>query len=169
MRRPEQRDHATSRRAISAHQVGPYPAFGGAPRQVRDQRGVSRNHLDYRTSIRHSLSVPRPDKPLPSASLHIVLALLDGESHGYALIGRVAELSDGAVRMGPGTLYGTLNRLVDDGLIEETTDRVRRDDSERRRYYTLTGSGRTIAVDEIVRLQGLVHRIAAHLPGGAIA
>ena len=75
----------------------------------------------------------------------------------------------GAVRMGPGTLYGTLNRLVDDGLIQETTDRVRRDDSERRRYYTLTGSGRTIAVDDLVRLQGLVHRIAAHLSGGAIA
>lgn len=108
-------------------------------------------------------------KPLPSASLHIVLALLDGESHGYALIGRVAELSDGAVRMGPGTLYGTLNRLVADGLIEETTDRIRRDDGERRRYYTLTGTGRTVAVDELVRLQGLVHRTAAHLPGGWIA
>lgn len=111
----------------------------------------------------------RQTKPLPSASLHIVLALLDGESHGYALVGRVAELSDGVVRMGPGTLYGTLNRLVDDGLIEETTDRVRRDDGERRRYYTLTGSGRAVAVDELVRLQALVHRIAAHLPGGAIA
>lgn len=113
--------------------------------------------------------MPRPAKPLPSASLHIVLALLDGESHGYALIGRVAELSDGAVRMGPGTLYGTLNRLVDDSLIEETTDRVRRDDSERRRYYTLTASGRAAAIDELVRLQGLVHRVAAHLPGGAVA
>lgn len=108
-------------------------------------------------------------KPLPSASLHIVLALLDGELHGYALIGRVTELSDGAVRMGPGTLYGTLNRLVGDGLIEETTDRVPREDSERRRYYTLTGSGRAIAVDELVRLQAMVHRIAAHLPGGAPA
>lgn len=113
--------------------------------------------------------MPPRTKPLPSASLHIVLALLDGEAHGYALIGRVAELSDGAVRMGPGTLYGTLNRLVDDGLIEETTDRVIRDDSERRRYYTLTGSGRAVAVDELVRLRGLVHRIAVHLPGGAIA
>jgi DNA-binding PadR family transcriptional regulator len=109
---------------------------------------------------------PRP-KPLPSASLHIVLALLDGELHGYALMSRVAELSDGAVRMGPGTLYGTINRLVDDGLIEETTDRIPRDNSERRRYYQLTASGRSVAVDELVRLQGLVHRIAGHLPGGA--
>lgn len=60
--------------------------------------------------------------------------------------------------MGAGTLYGTLNRLVEDGLIEETTDRVRRDDSERRRYYTLTADGRAVAVAELVRLQGMVHR-----------
>lgn len=111
----------------------------------------------------------RSTKPLPSASLHIVLALLDGELHGYALMHRVAELSDGAVRMGPGTLYGTLNRLVEDALIEETTDRVARDDSERRRYYQLTASGRAVAVEELVRLQGMVHRIAGHLPGGATA
>jgi DNA-binding PadR family transcriptional regulator len=111
----------------------------------------------------------RQVKPLPSASLHIVLALLDGECHGYALMGRVAELSDGVVRMGPGTLYGTLNRLVEDGLIEETTDRVPRDDSERRRYYQLTATGRAVAVDEVVRLQGMVHRIAGHLPGPATA
>ena len=111
----------------------------------------------------------RRSKPLPSASLHIVLALLDGELHGYALMGRVAELSDGVVRMGAGTLYGTLNRLVEDGLIEETTDRVRRDDSERRRYYTLTADGRTVAGAELARLQRMVHRIAAHLPGGAMA
>jgi DNA-binding PadR family transcriptional regulator len=108
-------------------------------------------------------------KPLPSASLHIALALLDGELHGYALMSRVAELSDGAVRMGPGTLYGTLNRLVGDGLIEETTDRVPRGDSERRRYYQLTASGRVVAVGELRRLQGLVHRIARHLPGPVTA
>jgi DNA-binding PadR family transcriptional regulator len=108
-------------------------------------------------------------KPLPSASLHIVLALLDGEAHGYALMRRVTELSDGVVRMGPGTLYGTLNRLVEDGLIEETTDRTRRDDGERRRYYQLTPNGRAVARGEIDRLQGLVHRFATHLRGGATA
>ena len=111
----------------------------------------------------------RQAKPLPSASLHIVLALLDGELHGYALMRRVAELSDGAVRMGPGTLYGTLNRLVEDGLIEETTDRTPREDNERRRYYQLSASGRAVAVDELARLQALVHRIATHLPGPASA
>ena len=54
-------------------------------------------------------------KSLPAASLHVVLALLGGEKHGYALMQDVEELSDGSVKMGPGTLYGTLNRLVDDG------------------------------------------------------
>ena len=98
-----------------------------------------------------------------------MLALLDGELHGYALMRRVAELSDGAVRMGPGTLYGTLNRLVEDGLIEETTDRIPREDNERRRYYQLSASGRAIAVEELARLQALVHRVARHLPGPASA
>jgi DNA-binding PadR family transcriptional regulator len=113
--------------------------------------------------------VKRSSKPLPSASLHIVLALLDGELHGYALMGRVAELSDGAMRMGPGTLYGTLNRLVEDGLIVETTGRTQRDEGERRRYYELTAGGRSVAVDELARLQNMVHRIAGHLPGPATA
>ena len=106
-------------------------------------------------------------KPLPAASLHIVLALLEGELHGYALMRRVGELSDGAVKMGPGTLYGTLNRLVEDGLIEETTDRATHVEAERRRYYMLTGSGRSIALAELARLQTLVHRVGGYLPGGA--
>lgn len=111
----------------------------------------------------------RRRRPLPRASLHVVLALLDGELHGYALMRRVAELSDGVVRMGPGTLYGTLNRLVDDGLIEETTDLVARTDNERRRYYQLTSDGRAVALAELVRLQAMVHRVARHLPGPATA
>jgi DNA-binding PadR family transcriptional regulator len=106
----------------------------------------------------------RKDKPLPAASLHIVLALLDGEQHGYALMRRVEELSDGAVRMGPGTLYGTLNRLVADGLIVETTDRTERADNERRRYYELTPNGRAVAVGELERLQALLAHTARHLP-----
>jgi DNA-binding PadR family transcriptional regulator len=111
----------------------------------------------------------RTPKPLPAASLHIVLALLDGELHGYALMRRVGELSDGVVKMGPGTLYGTLNRLVDDGLIIETTDRVTHAESERRRYYELTSSGRETALGELARLQRLVHRVTDHLAGGAPA
>ena len=108
-------------------------------------------------------------KPLPAASLHVVLALLDGELHGYALMRRVEELSNGAVRMGPGTLYGTLNRLLDTGLIVETTDRSPRRDNQRRRYYELTTNGRLVAADELTRLHTLVHRTSRHLPGGAPA
>jgi len=100
-------------------------------------------------------------KPLPAASLHVVLALLDGELHGYALMRRVEELSDGAVRMGPGTLYGTLNRLVDDGLIVETGQ----NDDERRRYYELTASGRATALAERARRRGLVERVSRGLAG----
>lgn len=106
-------------------------------------------------------------RPMPMASTHIVLALLDGELHGYALMQRIAELSDGAVKMGPGTLYGTLSRLVDDGVIVETTDRRERDDNERRRYYELTADGRAVALDELRRLRSLVHQVRHHLTGGA--
>jgi len=97
--------------------------------------------------------------------MHIVLALLEGELHGYALMRRVEELSDGAVRMGAGTLYGTLNRLLDDGLIVET----RRDDAERRRYYELTADGRSVALAELARMRSIVHKVGRHLPGIAPA
>jgi DNA-binding PadR family transcriptional regulator len=111
--------------------------------------------------------VARSDKTLPPASLHIVLALLDGELHGYALMSAVAELSNGAVRMGPGTLYGTLKRLVDDGLIEESTHRVPRHDNERRRYYQVTANGRAVAAAELARLQNMFRRLSRHIPGPA--
>lgn len=98
-------------------------------------------------------------RPLPAASVHIVLALLHGELHGYALMRRVEELSDGSVRMGPGTLYGTLNRLLADGLIVETTDERSRDETERRRYYRLTAEGEGVATAELARLRTLVTRL----------
>jgi DNA-binding PadR family transcriptional regulator len=106
----------------------------------------------------------RRRKALNPAAQHIILALLEGELHGYALIGHVDELSGGAVRMGPGTLYGTLNRLVD-----ETTDRVSRAPGERRRYYELTASGRTVALEELDRLRALVQRVSGRSIGGATA
>jgi DNA-binding PadR family transcriptional regulator len=90
--------------------------------------------------------------------MHLVLALLDGEQHGYALMRRVEELSDGAVRMGPGTLYGTINRLLSDGLIIETPGPSSPTDDRRRRYYQLTGEGERVAHAELARLRTLVAR-----------
>jgi DNA-binding PadR family transcriptional regulator len=95
-------------------------------------------------------------KPLPAASLHLVLALLGGESHGYALIKRVEDISDGAVKMGPGTLYGTLNRLLADGLIVDTT---KPGEDDRRRTYRLTDAGDQVARAELARLHHLLNRL----------
>ena len=106
---------------------------------------------------------------MPVAATHILLALLPGELHGYALMREVEELSGGAVRLGPGTLYGTINRLLEDGLIVETTDRAAREDGERRRFYELTSNGRATAFSELERLQSLVRQVRAHLPKGAPA
>jgi DNA-binding PadR family transcriptional regulator len=114
----------------------------------------------------------KSSKPLPAASLHLILALLEGENHGYALMRLVEELSDGAVRMGPGTLYGTLNRLLGDGLIVEVTgERADGDNGDRRRYYRLTGLGGQIAQAELTRLRSLVARLDGVRPrlGGATA
>ncbi len=104
------------------------------------------------------------DKPMPAASLCLLLALLDGENHGYALMRLVDEQSQGAVQMGPGTLYGTLNRLFGDGLIVETTDESDRTGNERRRYYRLTQNGERVASVELERLRALVHRFRK-IPG----
>ena len=110
--------------------------------------------------------------PLPASVMHIVVALADGEKHGYAIMRDVAELSDGAVRMGSGTLYGSIKRMLDQGLIEETDDRPDPAlDDQRRRYYRLTAMGHRVGAAEHRRLASLVD--AARLrqlglnPGGA--
>src|SRR5688572_21619804 len=96
------------------------------------------------------------DTPLQPAAFHILLALAAGERHGYALMGDVAELSDGAITIGPGTLYGTIKRLLGDGLIREVQSRVDPEmDDQRRRYYALTASGRTVLSAEAERLARL--------------
>jgi DNA-binding PadR family transcriptional regulator len=95
--------------------------------------------------------------PLPSTAFHILLALADEDRHGYAIMRQVAEETGGRVRLGPGTLYGSIKTLLDAGLIEECGERV---DSgagdERRRYYRLTGSGRNVARAEAERMADLV-------------
>lgn len=97
--------------------------------------------------------------PLPSATLHILVALGSGEKHGYAIMSEVERLSDGAVRMGPGTLYGSIKRMLADELIEETAERPDPAlDDQRRRYYRLTGLGERVCAAELRRLDTLIRR-----------
>src|SRR5262249_4127444 len=105
-------------------------------------------------------------RQLPTASLHVLVALLGGEKHGYAIKRDVEHLSDGAVRMGPGTLYGTVGRLVGDGLMEEVDGPADSEPhAERRRYYRLTHDGTSVANDELHRLQTLLQRVGYLRPG----
>lgn len=97
--------------------------------------------------------------PLPSSALHILLVLASGEQHGYAIMREVELLSDGAVRMGPGTLYGSVKRLLQDRLIEEADERPDPElDDERRRYYRITGLGERVVGAEVRRLSTLIER-----------
>jgi DNA-binding PadR family transcriptional regulator len=94
--------------------------------------------------------------PLPPAFLHILIAIGDEERHGYAIMQDVAERTDGQVRMSPGTLYGSIRRMLDEGLIEERFQRAGSDDDERRRYYRVTKFGRAVASAEADRLSALL-------------
>ncbi len=109
-------------------------------------------------------SDPRSFLPLPAATLHILVALAGGEKHGYAIMGEIEALTDGSVRMGPGTLYGSIKRMLTDGLIEETDERPDPElDDQRRRYYRLTGLGQQVCDAELARLRALLERAAARL------
>ena len=103
-----------------------------------------------------------PGAPLTSALHHILLALLVGERHGYAVMKDVEMMTSGAMRLGPGTLYGALKRLLEAGLVEEAGERQEGDD-ERRRYYRITGAGRRAVAAETTRLQRLVAFAQDHL------
>jgi len=108
--------------------------------------------------------------PLSPAEFHIMLALAGGERHGYAIMREVAEQTGGRMRLGPGTLYGSIRRMLSEGIIEESEERPdpTRDD-ERRRYYRLTPYGRRVAEAEAERLQALTRAAEARglLPSGA--
>lgn len=106
--------------------------------------------------------------PLSPAVFHILLALADSERHGYGIMQEIFHKTDGAVRMGPGTLYGTIKRMLADGLIQETDERPDPTmDDERRRYYRLTDFGQRVMQAEAQRLAQIV-RIAQrkHVLGG---
>lgn len=102
---------------------------------------------------------PAPETllPLPPAAFHILLAVADGDRHGYAIIQEVASRTGGEVRLSAGTLYRSLQRMLEQGLIEETGDRPAPDeDDERRRYYRITSFGVAVARAEAKRLSELV-------------
>ena len=91
--------------------------------------------------------------PLPPASFHILVALADDDRHGYGIIKDVASRSGGAVRLSPGTLYRSVERMLEQGLIREIASKPAKDmDDERRRYYRLTPFGRAVAMAEARRL-----------------
>ncbi len=91
--------------------------------------------------------------PLTPAVFFVLFSLAEGEKHGYAIMKDVGELSSGEVKMGPGTLYTTIQRLLELGLIEET----RSDPTERRRrYYRLTRTGKALLEAEVARMDSVV-------------
>ena len=97
--------------------------------------------------------------PLTPPVFHILLALSDGERHGYAIMQQVALDTNGALQLGPGTLYGCLKRMLGAQLVEESDERPDPDlDDERRRYYRITGLGARAVRAEAERLANAVAR-----------
>src|ERR671911_1275867 len=101
--------------------------------------------------------------PLPPATFHILLALVDQERHGYAIIQDVEARTDGELRLSAGTLYRSVARMVEQGLIAEVAKRRTVADDERRRYYRITPFGTAVARAEMRRLTDLVR--LAHASG----
>ena|ERR1043166_7588277 len=114
---------------------------------------------------------PEEMPPLTPAVFHVLLALVDDERHGYAIMQEVIESTKGRIKMGPGTLYGTIKRLLEARMIEESDERPDPElDDERRRYYRLTAIGqravkaeamRYATVVEVVRRKRLIRRPVA--------
>src|SRR5262245_54255163 len=95
--------------------------------------------------------------PLPLATFHILLALAEDDRHGYGIIQDVSARTDGALRLSAGTLYRSIQRMLEDGLIVEVRERpAPADDDERRRYYRIAPLGAAVARAEASRLAGLV-------------
>lgn len=110
------------------------------------------------------VAAPDPDAllPLPVATFHILVAVADQDRHGYAIMRDVAARTNGALKLSPGTLYGSIRRMLDDDLIAELSVRERPDeDDERRRYYRITAFGRAVAQAEAARLTTLLRQAKA--------
>ena len=115
---------------------------------------------------------PQPEDllPLPEATFHILMAVAEDDRHGYAIIQDVSARTGGALKLSPGTLYRSIQRMLEQGLIEETAERPAAElDDERRRYYRITAFGRQVAKAEARRLAQLVRlaRESGFAPGRA--
>ena len=110
------------------------------------------------------IAEPDPEMllPLPVTVFHILVALSDADRHGYAIMQDVAERTAGKLKLSPGTLYGAIKRMLEDGLVKETAERPDpEEDDERRRYYRITPFGRRVAMAESTRLSALVKQAKA--------
>jgi DNA-binding PadR family transcriptional regulator len=108
--------------------------------------------------------------PLPEITFHVLMALAEGDRHGYAIIQDVASRTQGALKLGAGTLYRSVQRMLEQGLIVETRDRPAPElDDQRRRYYRITPLGAAVARAEARRLAQLVRlaRLSGFAPGKA--
>ena len=102
--------------------------------------------------------------PLPPAALHILLAIAGEDRHGYGIMREVQRQSDGQYRLGPGTLYDNLQRLLDKGLVAESA-KMPAESDPRRRYYRLTTLGRQVVSAEIARLEEMFRQAKLRLQG----
>ena len=102
--------------------------------------------------------------PLAPATLHILLALAAEDLHGYGIMQEVVRQSEGRYKLGPGTLYDNLQRMMKQGMVEEVSGRPE-DEGSRRRYYRLSSLGRGVLAAEITRLEGVVREARLHIKG----
>jgi PadR family transcriptional regulator, regulatory protein PadR len=118
--------------------------------------------MSRRATYRGAMAGMKPPKPLGDVATSIMAVLADGDLHGYAILAEVRLLSDGAIRLGTGTMYGALERLQDAGMVAVVDEEVV--DGRLRRYYRLSGDGRAALVAELDRRAQLVtaarHRLA---------
>jgi DNA-binding PadR family transcriptional regulator len=112
--------------------------------------------------MKKSKDEPTDLLPMNHADFHIMLALAETELHGYGIMQRVSGITDRKLRLGPGTLYTAIKRLLDGGLIEESAERPDPElDDDRRRYYKLTRFGHRVLAAEAERLQSLLKVVGA--------
>ena len=144
-------------RATSPSAVGRSPEATPVP--VLVGLGISLDNISRIDIVAGMEAAERPPTgpSLSRSAVHVLLAIGPEERHGYAIMAEVARLTGGAMRLGPGAVYTTIKRLLDDGLIEESDARPDPDmDDQRRRYYRLTAVGRAVASAEVQRFESLV-------------